>query len=316
MIDENEETYQYYPSKPDIERSQDPDWGKSIMSLLLFIAVFYFLVGDFRVLLLVVLILFLHEMGHFIAMKVFKYNEVNMFFIPLVGALTTGQKTEVSLKQRSIILLAGPVPGILIGIGLILYGNSIVHNHVITAGLFFVFVNLFNLLPLDPLDGGKLIETLFFSTNQQVKKVFLVVSVFFMVFIGIAYEMYVLALVGAFMFSRLKTINLLEKIRKQASEMNFSLKKTYDELTDEEYWQIRKIYLSESNLSKMIDPNDFSNSQIEFKLAETIEGILIPPTKKDISILGKIVFLLVWFGTIALSVWFTLPFIEAIILQS
>lgn len=316
MVEENEETYNYYPPKPTLQTNQGADWTKSLLSFLLFIAAFFIIVGDLRVLTLVLLILFLHEMGHFIAMKVFKYNEVKMFFIPLVGALTTGSKEKVSLKQRSIILLAGPLPGVLIGMGIMHYGQSIEHNEIIIAGLFFIFINLFNLLPLDPLDGGKLIETLFFVNDEMVKKIFLIISVIAMLAIGIFFEMYILVLVGAFMFSRIKTINLLQNIRSKISEMNFSLEKTYQELSDEEYWEIRKVYLNESKLSKMIDPNDFSNSQIEDKLAETIGGILIPPTERDLSVFGKLFFLLLWFGSIVLSVWYAIPFIEIIIKQS
>jgi stage IV sporulation protein FB len=158
----------YYPPKPEIEEQSKTNINKSLLSLGLFILVFYFLIADLQVLFLVVLILFIHEMGHFIAMKVFGYNGVNMFFIPLIGAMVTGEKDRISQSQRAIIVLAGPVPGVLIGCGIIAYAQTIDHTGAAVAGFMFLLINILNLLPLDPLDGGKLIETLFFSSNVSI----------------------------------------------------------------------------------------------------------------------------------------------------
>ena len=92
----------YYPPKPDIEEQSKTNINKSLLSLGLFILMFYFLIDDLQVLFLVVLILFIHEMGHFIAMKVFGYNGVNMFFIPLMGAMVTGAKKTGYLNCKEL----------------------------------------------------------------------------------------------------------------------------------------------------------------------------------------------------------------------
>jgi hypothetical protein len=66
-------------------------------------------------LLLITAIVGFHEMGHFIAMKAFRYKDLGIFFIPLLGAYVSGSKREVSQKESAIILLAGPLPGIVLG---------------------------------------------------------------------------------------------------------------------------------------------------------------------------------------------------------
>ncbi len=67
----------------------------------------------------------LHEAGHFFAMKVFGYRDVRMFFVPFLGAFVSGSPYTISQRQRTVTLLAGPVPGILVGIiFLILYYNT------------------------------------------------------------------------------------------------------------------------------------------------------------------------------------------------
>ena len=276
---------------------------------------FYFFIDDIQVLFLVVLILFIHEMGHFIAMKVFGYNGVNMFFIPLMGAMVTGQKDRISQLQRAIIVLAGPVPGVLIGCGIIAYAQTIGHAGAAVAGFMFLLINVLNLLPLDPLDGGKLIETLFFSSNEKIKQVFLIASVVFMVAAGVFFQMYLLAFLGLYMSLRIKMLKTLSELRKKISVYKIPLIRTYDELTDKEYWTIRKEYILSSKLNKMIDPNEYVESQFEDRIAISVRNVLITPIEKDISSSGKLFLLLLWAASLILPVLYALPYLAEIILK-
>ena len=305
----------YYPPKPDIEEQSKTNINKSLLSLGLFILVFYFLIDDLQVLFLIVLILFIHEMGHFIAMKVFGYNGVNMFFIPLMGAMVTGQKDRISQLQRAIIVLAGPVPGVLIGCGIIAYAQTIGHTGAAIAGFMFLLINVLNLLPLDPLDGGKLIETLFFSSNEKIKQVFLIASVVFMVVAGVFFQMYLLAFLGLYMSLRIKMVKSLSELRKKISVYKIPLIRTYDELTDKEYWTIRKEYIMSSKLNKMIDPNEYVESQFEDRIAISVRNVLITPIEKDISAAGKLFLLLLWAASLILPVLYALPYLAEIILK-
>ncbi len=305
----------YYPPKPEIEEQSKTNINKSLLSLGLFILVFYFLIADLQVLFLVVLILFIHEMGHFIAMKVFGYNGVNMFFIPLIGAMVTGEKDRISQSQRAIIVLAGPVPGVLIGCGIIAYAQTIDHTGAAVAGFMFLLINILNLLPLDPLDGGKLIETLFFSSNEKIKQLFLIVSVIIMVLAGVFFQMYLLAFLGLYMSLRIKMLKSLSELRKKISVYKIPLIRTYDELTDKEYWTIRKEYIMSSKLNKMIDPNEYVESPFEDRIAISVRNVLITPIEKDISAVGKLFFLLLWAATLIFPVLYALPYLAKIILK-
>ena len=305
----------YYPPKPEIEQQSKTNVNKSLMSLGLFILLFYFLIDDVQVLFLVVLILFIHEMGHFIAMKVFGYNGVNMFFIPLIGAMVTGEKERVSQSQRAIIVLAGPIPGVLIGCGIIAYAQTIGHTGAAIAGFMFLLINILNLLPLDPLDGGKLIETLFFSSNEKIKQVFLIASVVIMVVAGVFFQMYLLVFLGLYMSLRIKMIKSLSELRKKISVYKIPLIRTYDELTDKEYWTIRKEYILSSKLNKMIDPNEYVESQFEDRIAISVRNVLITPIEKDISATGKLFLLLLWAASLILPVLYALPYLAEIILK-
>jgi Zn-dependent protease len=110
---------------------------------------------------IVVVVLLLHETGHFLGMRLFGYRNLRMFFIPFFGAAASGKKHAAPAWQQAIVLLLGPLPGIVLaailtaamGLGL----NDSLGNGV----LLLVIINAFNLLPLVPLDGGRLLDVLF-----------------------------------------------------------------------------------------------------------------------------------------------------------
>jgi hypothetical protein len=104
--------------KPELEEPKNKMnvWLKSLGSLALFLVVGYFF---FRhnwtwVMILTAVVVF-HEMGHFFAMKIYKYQELGIFY-SINGRLCIRKKQEVSQKQSAVILLAGPLPGIILGL--------------------------------------------------------------------------------------------------------------------------------------------------------------------------------------------------------
>ena len=57
----------------------------------------------------------LHEVGHWVAMKLFGNRYMKMFFIQLIGAVVTGRKYNVAAWKQVVVFLARPVPGIFLG---------------------------------------------------------------------------------------------------------------------------------------------------------------------------------------------------------
>ena len=100
--------------------------------------------------------LLFHELGHYVAMRAFGYADARIFFLPLLGALTTSRASTAHPWQRALILLAGPVPGILLGALLM---TATAHSWL-AVGKLLISINLVNLLPLAALDGGRLLATL------------------------------------------------------------------------------------------------------------------------------------------------------------
>ena len=151
-----------FPEKPVLAKpSEDSNWGLTIFSIVLFIGVFLlFFDHEFEFVTHLVLVLIIHEFGHFIAMKWFGYKSVKMLFIPLMGAFVQGFKDKYSQKESLIVVLAGPIPGVLFGTIFFLAANYYEIPSLLNLSVLFLFLNIINLLPLDPLDGGQMVKLL------------------------------------------------------------------------------------------------------------------------------------------------------------
>ncbi|MBI3867571.1 MAG: site-2 protease family protein [Verrucomicrobia bacterium] len=112
---------------------------------------------------LLVPILFIHELGHFLAMRAFGYRNLRMFFIPFFGAAVTGRHFNVPGWKKVIVSLMGPTPGIVLGIFAGTAGLMLDQPFWIRVGLVSIVVNGFNMLPFMPLDGGWICHALLFS---------------------------------------------------------------------------------------------------------------------------------------------------------
>lgn len=147
------------------------------LSLVLFVAAAALLLHWQPSLLAIIgVVLLVHEAGHFVAMRRFGYKNVRLFFIPFFGAATAGVGTTAVGWQRVVVSLAGPVPGIVLGFGLVwlgrAWGNPLCHM----AGYAFVLLNASNLLPLLPLDGGQVLNETVFSRHPLLRAGFRVLA--------------------------------------------------------------------------------------------------------------------------------------------
>ncbi len=292
-----------YPPVPE-EIPQERSIQRSIISLLLFIIAFYFLFGwDMAYILVLVGVLLVHEVGHYLAMKAFDYKDLSIFFIPFVGAAASGSKDEVSQKQEVIIFLAGPVPGIVIGTICYYFGLTEESQLLIRIANIFIFLNLFNLLPIIPLDGGRILKTLFFESNHVISQVFLVISILLMIGLTIYSGSYFLLIIPFFLYLQINGQNQLKKLKEALREKGIPFDKSYSELTPREYWTTRdelpayiKFY------QRLITPGIYAVSPNENRIIKQIRSILQKPAKKDLGMLGKLLVILIWMMSFVLPI--------------
>ncbi len=290
-----------FPPKPVIPES--PFLTSSFISLVLFVVAYvYFFDQTIAQVAVLVLVLFIHEMGHFLAMKYFGYSEVKMFFIPFLGAMVTGDKEEISQKQRAIILLAGPVPGIIIGAVLYYIGNTINNHDLLMAAGMFVFLNAINLLPLNPLDGGRLVETLFFHNQETLKNIFIGISAAAMVFIAIKFEMYTLLILPFALLMRINQNRSIKELKQTLASQGLDYNKPFSQLTDREYWLIRETVVDRVASFRTVNGKDYSVSPREKQIADQMKGLAERKVIGDLGVGGIVLFTLMWLIFLAVPV--------------
>ncbi|MGF2413092.1 site-2 protease family protein [Ferruginibacter sp.] len=288
--------------KPEENETKKTSLSRTLISLALFIALDYWIFKSWLAVLLLVSVIFIHEAGHFIAMKFFGYKGVNMTFVPFVGAYVSGTATNLSRKNKLIVLLAGPLPGIIIGCVLLYLYQSNYNETYRQLAILFLLLNVFNLLPVFPLDGGQFFQTLFFEGSRIIQLLFLFISFCALIYFFFALNYaWVFLIIAALVLYRISSINFNNKVRKKLDEEGIDYACSYDDLTDAEYWQIRKVIIGESKLlSKKYSTEEQADD--EQQIIKYIENILVPAYHDDLSVSGKIAFTLIWATAFALPV--------------
>jgi Zn-dependent protease len=102
-----------------------------------------------------VALLFIHEMGHYIQLRREGVKPTGMLFIPFLGAAVGTRSLGGSALAEARVGLAGPILGSLATAALIPIAVATDDDFWRALAFTGFFLNLFNLLPVVPLDGGR-----------------------------------------------------------------------------------------------------------------------------------------------------------------
>jgi Zn-dependent protease len=102
-----------------------------------------------------VLLILVHEMGHVVANVAYGLPASAPLFIPFLGAVINLRKNPPNAKIEAIVGIAGPIAGTIGALGC--FGWYLATHSMMALELssFGFMINLFNLLPVPPLDGGR-----------------------------------------------------------------------------------------------------------------------------------------------------------------
>lgn len=116
--------------------------------------------GYVRELAVLFTIVIVHELGHVMAMRAFGWRVREIRLLPFGGAAETEEAGSVPAAEEAVVAAAGPLQNVWMGTAALLcariegidpgWAMYIAHANAIIA--------LFNLLPIQPLDGGRLLS--------------------------------------------------------------------------------------------------------------------------------------------------------------
>ncbi len=129
----------------------------------------------------IIFLIFLHEMGHVLVLRAKGVPASAPIFIPFLGAFVAMKGMPRNAKDEAEIAIAGPILGTIAA--LLCLVPYFLGSHVglwPALAYFGFFINLFNLIPITPLDGGRVVGAI--SRKAWIVGLILLVGLLFLYF--------------------------------------------------------------------------------------------------------------------------------------
>jgi Zn-dependent protease len=277
-----------------------PKRSSGALVLVASLGLFVLLQGDKspRAIGLLVAVLLFHELGHYTGMRTFGYADVRMFFIPMFGAAVSGRRRDVAPWKEGVVLLLGPLPGIVAAFVIALRvrqtGADALTWRELTLSL--VAINAFNLLPLAGLDGARLLQHVLFSRRRWLEIAFQVLAVLGMAWFAITTESVALGIVAYLMLVvlpyRWRLLGCAQRLRDDGRPLPFDARDLDDDAG-------HTLFASANSLLTRKSPKS---------LAAAMEQLIDAVHARSPSLGGSVALLMTWllgfvlaFGTLVLN---------------
>ncbi|HEY4486882.1 MAG TPA: site-2 protease family protein [Candidatus Paceibacterota bacterium] len=157
----------------------------------------------------------LHEYGHLWAMKKCGIKTRGIYLIPGFGGVALAEEGFKSGRNEAFIAIMGPVFGIFFVVPMAIlyfYTKDLLWVAIASSML---FINLFNLFPIIPLDGGRIVKAIIFSLKESSGFFFMIASFATAMCFGLYFKMSLLFVVAfAGLIEALADYGLQEKLEK------------------------------------------------------------------------------------------------------
>jgi len=144
----------------------------------------YLFTWEFAIILLSAIVF--HEYGHITGMKHCGIKTKGIYLIPFVGGAAVPDRSFKNRTEEVYVSLMGPWYGLALLLPFLFYGVMFKSNLAIGLASFMALLNLFNLVPINPLDGGRVIKSIAFSLHSNFGILILALGI-----IGAAYLVYI-----------------------------------------------------------------------------------------------------------------------------
>lgn len=178
---------------------------------LIFLLILSLFTGSFFKIVGIILSILIHEFSHYIFLKLFKVDVKNLELSIIGGILEINDK-NISLSKRLIINFAGVISNLIIILLIKISGISSL-NYLLFYNLFII---IFNLIPIIPLDGFRILNDLLSSIYDD-NYTFVIIKkidffcLFMMLIILLLLKIYGLFLIWCFLVVKYFKYNIDDK---------------------------------------------------------------------------------------------------------
>lgn len=147
---------------------------------------------------LLVAALLVHEFGHLLAYRLIGQPWGRMIFLPFLGALAMPRLPYQTQAQAVFAALMGPGFSVVLALAItlpLMFGAAL-PDWLIKAGIVVIGLNLFNLLPVEPLDGGVALRSVLAKLMGGYARFGLLAIGLLIVSAGLYYEQIILLIFG------------------------------------------------------------------------------------------------------------------------
>ena len=126
------------------------------------IAISFILTGYFSNLIIFTSIIIIHELGHYILANILNLNPIKIIIYPFGGITKLNHKINTPINKELIVAISGIIFQIMYFIIILfLYKNNIIRYYIFNIYKKYHYSMLiFNILPIYPLDGSKILNLL------------------------------------------------------------------------------------------------------------------------------------------------------------
>lgn len=158
-----------------------------LLSIFISIPIWWFIFGKLTFAVILIASLLIHEFGHYFWMGREGIRKRDMMMIPPLGAVAITKEGWPSYGAEARIALAGPIVGFIPGIVFFYLGQATGNKMWFASASVVAIINLFNLLPIAPLDGGRCFRSILVSFHPSLRIVshaLVIAGCFLLFFLG------------------------------------------------------------------------------------------------------------------------------------